>query len=80
MIRNAPLYVVTYRTDGEVRSSVDQADTCPAARPAPFALMSISLCASKGRTGGSDGPAATDIRQNSEVSSVPTSSTFQALG
>jgi len=31
MIRNAPLPLVTDRADGEVRSSVDQAHTCPAA-------------------------------------------------
>src|ERR1700692_2915998 len=33
MIRNAPLPLVTDRADGEVRSSVDQAHTCPAASP-----------------------------------------------
>jgi hypothetical protein len=33
MIRNAPLHLVTDRADGEVRSSVDQAHTCPAASP-----------------------------------------------
>ena len=36
MIRNAPLPLVTDRTDGEVRSSVDQAYTCPAASPDAF--------------------------------------------
>src|SRR3984893_18548126 len=33
MIRNAPLHLVTDRADGEVRSSVDQAHTCPDASP-----------------------------------------------
>src|SRR6204780_1696347 len=31
MIRNAPLHLVAGGADGEVCSSVDQADTCPAA-------------------------------------------------
>jgi hypothetical protein len=31
MIHDAPLHLVTDRTDGEVRSSVDPAHTCPAA-------------------------------------------------
>ena len=36
MIRNGPLSLVTNRADGEVRSSVYQAYTCPAALPGAF--------------------------------------------
>lgn len=36
MIHNAPLPLITNRADGEIRSPVDQAYTCPSASPDAF--------------------------------------------
>src|ERR1700688_4816671 len=62
MIRNAPLRLVTDRADGKVRSSIDQAHTCPAASPgALLAYVDQSL------RGDRAGPICMALRNHREI-------------
>src|SRR5882757_1817557 len=62
MIRNASLHLVTDRADGEVRSSVDQAYTCPAASPGALrAYVDQSLRADRAS------PICTALRNHREI-------------